>query len=259
MERGNVCPCEVILEKGNKMLYIIGLGPGKKELFSLEALEAIEACDIIVGYSTYMRLIKDLVKDKEHVATGMRQEIDRCKKAIELAEETGKNVGVVSSGDAGVYGMAGLILELLDESSDLEVKVIPGITASLGAAASLGAPLMNDFCHISLSDLMTPWEMIEKRLHAAGMGDFVVCLYNPRSKGRPNHLARALDILGQYKSQDTIVGIGKDIGRSKEKLILTTIGELDENQVDMTTIVLIGNKETYVKQGRMITPRGYKL
>ena len=149
------------------MLYVIGLGPGKEELMSQEALEAIKDCEIIVGYSTYMRLIKDLVKDKEMVATGMRHEIERCQKAIDLAHETGKNVGVVSSGDAGVYGMAGLILELLEENDTLEVKVVPGITASLGAAAVMGAPLMNDFCHISLSDLMTPWEMIEKRLHAA--------------------------------------------------------------------------------------------
>lgn len=241
------------------MLYVIGLGPGREELMSHEALDAIADCEIIVGYSTYMRLIRDLVKDKEHVATGMRQEIDRCQKAIDLALETGKNVGVVSSGDAGVYGMAGLILELLGDNTDLEVKVVPGITASLGAAAVMGAPLMNDFCHISLSDLMTPMEVIEKRLHAAAQGDFVICLYNPRSKGRPDHLAKALNIIAQYKSEDTIVGIGKDIGRKKEQYILTTIKDLDEELVDMTTIIIVGNKETYVKNGRMITPRGYTL
>lgn len=241
------------------MLYVIGLGPGREELMSREALDAIADCEIIVGYSTYMRLIRDLVKDKEHVATGMRQEIDRCQKAIDLALETGKNVGVVSSGDAGVYGMAGLILELLGDNADLEVKVVPGITASLGAAAVMGAPLMNDFCHISLSDLMTPMEVIEKRLHAAAQGDFVICLYNPRSKGRPDHLAKALGIISQYKSEDTIVGIGKDIGRQKEEYILTTIKDLDEELVDMTTIIIVGNKETYVKNGRMITPRGYTL
>lgn len=241
------------------MLYVIGLGPGREELMSREALDAIADCEIIVGYSTYMRLIRDLVKDKEHVATGMHQEIDRCQKAIDLALETGKNVGVVSSGDAGVYGMAGLILELLGDNTDLEVKVVPGITASLGAAAVMGAPLMNDFCHISLSDLMTPMEVIEKRLHAAAQGDFVICLYNPRSKGRPDHLAKALNIIAQYKSEDTIVGIGKDIGRKKEQYILTTIKDLDEELVDMTTIIIVGNKETYVKNGRMITPRGYTL
>ncbi|MET3557141.1 precorrin-3B C17-methyltransferase [Streptococcus rupicaprae] len=241
------------------MLYVIGLGPGKEELMSREALEALEDCEIVVGYSTYMRLIRHLVKDKEHVTTGMRHEIERCQKAIDLALETGKNVGVVSSGDAGVYGMAGLILELLGDNSELDVKVVPGITASLGAAAVMGAPLMNDFCHISLSDLMTPMSVIEKRLHAAAKGDFVICLYNPRSKGRPDHLAKALSIISEYKSEDTIVGIGKDIGRKDETYILTTIKDLDESLVDMTTIIIVGNKETYVKNGRMITPRGYTL
>lgn len=241
------------------MLYVIGLGPGKEKLMSGEALQALEKCEIVVGYSTYMRLIRDLVKDKEYVATGMHQEIERCQKAIDIARETGKDVAVVSSGDAGVYGMAGLILELLGTENDLEVKVIPGITASIGAAAAMGAPLMNDFCYISLSDLMTPWEMIEKRLHAAGQGDFVVCLYNPRSKGRSEHLTKALNILSEYKSLDTIVGIGKDIGRKKENIVLTTIKDLDEELVDMTTIVIVGNKETYVQNGRMITPRGYKI
>ncbi|MBF0698467.1 precorrin-3B C(17)-methyltransferase [Streptococcus danieliae] len=241
------------------MLYVIGLGPGKKELMSQEALEALEKSEIIVGYATYMRLIQDLLEGKEKVSTGMRKEVDRCQKAIDLALETGKTVAVVSSGDAGVYGMAGLILELLDEDSDLEVRVIPGITASLGAAALLGAPLMNDFCHISLSDLMTPWEMIERRLKAAADGDFVVCLYNPRSKGRPDHLARALSILESGKAGATIVGIGKDVGRKEEEMIVTRLDEVDETLVDMTSIVIVGNKETYVKNGRMITPRGYRL
>lgn len=241
------------------MLYVIGLGPGKKELMSQEALEALEKSEIIVGYATYMRLIQDPLEGKEKVSTGMRKEVDRCQKAIDLALETGKTVAVVSSGDAGVYGMAGLILELLDEDSDLEVRVIPGITASLGAAALLGAPLMNDFCHISLSDLMTPWEMIERRLKAAADGDFVVCLYNPRSKGRPDHLARALSILESGKAGATIVGIGKDVGRKEEEMIVTRLDEVDETLVDMTSIVIVGNKETYVKNGRMITPRGYRL
>lgn len=241
------------------MLYVIGLGPGKKEYMSEEALRALEKCEIVVGYSTYMSLIRDLVRGKDHIATGMRQEIDRCQKAIDIARETKKDVAVVSSGDAGVYGMAGLILELLGNETDLEVKIIPGITASIGAAAAMGAPLMNDFCHISLSDLMTPWEIIEKRLHAVGQGDFVVCLYNPRSKNRPNHLAKALAILSEYKPLDTIVGVGKGIGRKQEDIILTTIKDLDETIVDMTTIVIVGNKETYIQNGRMITPRGYKL
>lgn len=241
------------------MLYVVGLGPGGSEQLSFEAKEAILKSDVIVGYVTYMKLVKELVKGKELVHNGMRQEVERCQKAIDIASE-GKNVAVISSGDAGVYGMAGLILELMDKQDvTINVKVIPGITASIGGAALLGAPLMNDFCHISLSDLMTPWEMIEKRLHAASDADFVICLYNPRSKGRPHHLRRALDIMKQYKSEDTIVGIAKDVGRPKEAIHVTTIKDLDEELVDMTTIVLVGNKETYVSQGRMVTPRGYHL
>lgn len=241
------------------MLYVVGLGPGDKEKMSLEALEIIKRVEVIVGYTTYVRLIKELVGEKELVSTGMKQEIDRCKKAIELARE-GRDVAVISSGDAGVYGMAGLILELTSRmEEDVPVQVIPGITASVAGAALLGAPLMNDFCHISLSDLMTPWEMIEKRLHAAASADFVICLYNPRSKGRPDHLAKAFAIIQQYKSADTIVGLAKDVGRKKEQAILTTIADLDETLVDMTTVVLVGNKETYVSRNRMITPRGYQV
>lgn len=241
------------------MLYVVGLGPGDKEKMSLEAIEALKQAEVIVGYTTYIRLIKELVGDKEIVSTGMKQEIDRCQKALDLAK-TGKEVAVVSSGDAGVYGMAGLILELASKMPEtVEVKVIPGITASIAGAALLGAPLMNDFCHISLSDLMTPWEIIEKRLHAAASADFVICLYNPRSKGRPKHLAKALEIILQYKPADTIVGLAKDVGRKKETTVLTTIQELDETLVDMTTVVLVGNKETFVFDNQMITPRGYQL
>ncbi|MDT2814471.1 precorrin-3B C(17)-methyltransferase [Vagococcus carniphilus] len=241
------------------MLYVVGLGPGGHEQLSYEAKEAIINSEVIVGYVTYMKLVKDLVKGKELVHNGMRQEVERCQKAIDIAVE-GKDVAVISSGDAGVYGMAGLILELMHKQNiDIPVKVVPGITASIGGAALLGAPLMNDFCHISLSDLMTPWEMIEKRLHAASSADFVICLYNPRSKGRPHHLKTALDIMKQYKSEDTVVGLAKDVGRPKEEMIITTIKDLDETLVDMTTVVIVGNKETYVSNGRMLTPRGYSL
>ena len=145
------------------------------------------------------------------------------------------------------------------QDAKVEIKVIPGVTASIAAAAHLGAPLMNDFCHISLSDLMTPWEVIEKRLHAAAAADFVICLYNPRSKGRPHHLRKALDIISQYKAGTTVVGIGKDVARPKEIDAITTIDDLDETMVNMTSIVIVGNKETYVHDGRMITPRGYQL
>ncbi|PZF87652.1 precorrin-3B C(17)-methyltransferase [Listeria ivanovii] len=241
------------------MIYVIGIGPGDKRLMTGEALQAIEEADVIVGYVTYIKLIKELIKDKEIVKTGMRREIDRCQEAVNIAL-TGKNVAVVSSGDAGIYGMAGLVLELAEKSNpELEVKVVPGITASIGAAAVLGAPIMHDFCHISLSDLMTPWEVIEKRLLHAAMADFVVCFYHPRSKGRANHLANAFQKMMEFKSADTIVGIVKDVGRKEERKIITTMREMDYELVDMTTMVIVGNKETYVKNGKMITPRGYSL
>ncbi|TYT83627.1 precorrin-3B C(17)-methyltransferase [Listeria monocytogenes] len=241
------------------MIYVIGIGPGDKRLMTGEALQAIEDADVIVGYVTYIKLIKELIKDKEVVKTGMRREIDRCQEAVNIAL-TGKKVAVVSSGDAGIYGMAGLVLELAEKSNpDLEVKVIPGITASIGAAAVLGAPIMHDFCHISLSDLMTPWEVIEKRLTHAAMADFVVCFYNPRSKGRANHLANAFQKMMEYKSGDTVVGIVKDVGRKEERKIITTMRDIDYELVDMTTMVIVGNKETYVENGKMITPRGYTL
>ncbi|EAF2117015.1 precorrin-3B C(17)-methyltransferase [Listeria monocytogenes] len=241
------------------MIYVIGIGPGDKRLMTGEALQAIEDADVIVGYVTYIKLIKELIKDKEVVKTGMRREIDRCQEAVDIAL-TGKKVAVVSSGDAGIYGMAGLVLELAEKSNpDLEVKVIPGITASIGAAAVLGAPIMHDFCHISLSDLMTPWEVIEKRLTHAAIADFVVCFYNPRSKGRANHLANAFQKMMEYKSGDTVVGIVKDVGRKEERKIITTMRDIDYELVDMTTMVIVGNKETYVKNGKMITPRGYTL
>ncbi|EBF5167902.1 precorrin-3B C(17)-methyltransferase [Listeria monocytogenes] len=241
------------------MIYVIGIGPGDKRLMTGEALQAIEDADVIVGYVTYIKLIKELIKDKEVVKTGMRREIDRCQEAVDIAL-TGKKVAVVSSGDAGIYGMAGLVLELAEKSNpDLEVKVIPGITASIGAAAVLGAPIMHDFCHISLSDLMTPWEVIEKRLTHAAMADFVVCFYNPRSKGRANHLANAFQKMMEYKSGDTVVGIVKDVGRKEERKIITTMRDIEYELVDMTTMVIVGNKETYVKNGKMITPRGYTL
>ncbi|HAA4850606.1 TPA_asm: cobalt-precorrin-3B C(17)-methyltransferase [Listeria monocytogenes] len=241
------------------MIYVIGIGPGDKRLMTGEAMQAIEDAEVIVGYVTYIKLIKELIKDKEVVKTGMRREIDRCQEAVDIAL-TGKKVAVVSSGDAGIYGMAGLVLELAEKSNpDLEVKVIPGITASIGAAAVLGAPIMHDFCHISLSDLMTPWEVIEKRLTHAAMADFVVCFYNPRSKGRANHLANAFQKMMEYKSGDTVVGIVKDVGRKEERKIITTMRDIDYELVDMTTMVIVGNKETYVKNGKMITPRGYTL
>lgn len=244
---------------GVSMIYIVGIGPGEKKMMTGEALEAIQKADVIVGYITYIRLIEELIQGKEVVKTGMRKEIDRCQEAINIAK-TGKSVAVVSSGDAGIYGMAGLILEILaKEAEPIEVEIVAGVTASIGAAARLGAPLMHDFCHISLSDLLTPWEVIEKRVKLAAEADFVVCFYNPRSKGRADHLKHALEIMMPYKSPETPIGIVKDVGRKGERKILTTMAEINYEDIDMTTMVIVGNKETRVAGDKMITPRGYTL
>ena len=198
------------------MIYVIGIGPGCRDLMTQEAISAMEDAEVIVGYKTYIKLVEDFIKDKEVVQNGMRKEVDRCQDAIDIAK-TGKKVAVISSGDAGIYGMAGLILELITKQElDIPVKVVPGVTASIGAAAVLGAPIMHDFCHISLSDLLTPWEVIEKRLRLAAEADFVICLYNPRSKGRSEHLANAFKIMGEFKDGSTPVGIVKDVGREDQ-------------------------------------------
>lgn len=241
------------------MIYVIGIGPGSRDLMTQEAIAAMEDAEVIVGYKTYIKLVEDFIKDKEVVQNGMRKEVDRCQDAIDIAK-TGKKVAVISSGDAGIYGMAGLILELITKQNlDIPVKVVPGVTASIGAAAVLGAPIMHDFCHISLSDLMTPWEVIEKRLRLAAEADFVICLYNPRSKGRSEHLAKAFKIMGEFKAGSTPVGIVKDVGRADQEKFICTFDTMDFERVDMTTMVIIGNKSTYIKDDLMITPRGYTV
>ena len=241
------------------MIYVIGIGPGCRDLMTQEAISAMEDAEVIVDYKTYIKLVEDFIKDKEVVQNGMRKEVDRCQDAIDIAK-TGKKVAVISSGDAGIYGMAGLILELITKQElDIPVKVVPGVTASIGAAAVLGAPIMHDFCHISLSDLMTPWEVIEKRLRLAAEADFVICLYNPRSKGRSEHLANAFKIMGEFKDGSTPVGIVKDVGREDQEKFICTFDTMDFERVDMTTMVIIGNKSTYIHDDLMITPRGYTV
>ena len=241
------------------MIYVIGIGPGCRDLMTQEAISAMEDAEVIVGYKTYIKLVEDFIKDKEVVQNGMRKEVDRCQDAIDI-DKTGKKVAVISSGDAGIYGMAGLILELITKQElDIPVKVVPGVTASIGAAAVLGAPIMHDFCHISLSDLMTPWEVIEKRLRLAAEADFVICLYNPRSKGRSEHLANAFKIMGEFKDGSTPVGIVKDVGREDQEKFICTFDTMDFERVDMTTMVIIGNKSTYIHDDLMITPRGYTV
>ncbi len=235
---------------------MVGLGPGDRDLLAPAALEAIRIADVVVGYKTYLDLIEDLLKDKEVVSSGMRREIDRSKTAIELAQQ-GKIVAVVSSGDPGVYGMAGIVLEMAKDI--VEVEVVPGVTAATAAAAALGAPLMHDFAVISLSDLLTPWVKIMTRLEAAGLGDFVVVLYNPKSKGRQTHIETAREILLWHKDPETPVGIVRCAKRGKEEVVITTLKDMLKEEIDMLTTVIIGNSQTKIENGKMVTPRGYQV
>ena len=239
---------------------MVGLGPGDRNYSAPAAIAAIEQADVIVGYKTYLDLIADLLEGKEVVNSGMRKEIDRAREAMVHASQ-GKSVAVVSSGDPGVYGMAGIVLEMLHEQGDnqIQVEVIPGVTAATAAAAALGAPLMHDFAVISLSDLLTPWETIEKRIHAAGDGDFVIVLYNPKSHGRQTHIETTRDMLLTYKQPSTPVGIVRNAKRGEQEAIVTTLAEMLEHPIDMLTTVIIGNSQTKVIDGRIVTPRGYQI
>lgn len=238
-------------------LTCVGLGPGGSDDLTLRARAALDASEVIVGYTTYIDLIRDAYSHKELVATGMRGEVERCRMALERAA-AGQQVAVVCSGDPGVYGMAGLLLELAPEYPQVEVKVVAGVTAANGGAAVLGAPLMHDWCSISLSDLMTPWETIEHRLAAAAEADFCIVLYNPSSRGRSDYLARACDVLLATRDAATVCGYVRNIGRAGEEFRLLSLGELRDAQVDMLTCVYVGNSQTRVIDGRMVTPRGYQ-
>lgn len=238
-------------------IYVVGIGPGEYEQMTRKASAALENCDTIVGYTVYVDLVKEHFAGKEFLTTPMKKEVDRCILAFEEAKK-GKTVAMICSGDAGVYGMSGLMLEVGENYPDVEVEIIPGVTAATGGAAVLGAPLIHDFCLISLSDLLTPWEKIEKRLLLASEADFVICLYNPSSKKRHDYLQKACDLCMQHKSPDTICGTVKSIGRDGEEMHVCTLKELRDTQVDMFTTVFIGNSQTKEINGRMVTPRGYK-
>lgn len=238
------------------MIYVIGIGPGALHQLTFEAEEALSRCEVLIGYKTYMHLIEPLVTSQVVISNGMRGEISRCQEAVRLSRE-GKCVGVISSGDAGVYGMAGLIYELSDSAD--EIRVIPGVTASSAGAALLGAPLMHDYCHISLSDLLTPIDVIMKRVESVALADFVICFYNPRSQGRPQHLQSAIETIMKIQGTELMVGLAKDVGRENEQHHIMRIDQLDYELVDMTTLVIVGNRHTYQKGDRLITPRGYAL
>ena len=239
-------------------LAVVGLGPGGAHDMTIRAIDALEACDVIVGYTAYIELIASQFADKEMLSTPMRKEVDRCHMALQLAAE-GRKVAMVCSGDPGIYGMAGLLFELVGEYPGVEIDVIPGVSASNGGAAVLGAPLMHDWCSISLSDLLTPWEKIEARLRAAAEADFSISIYNPSSRKRADHLQRACDILLETKDPTTICGYVRNIGRKGEEARVLSLAELRDTPVDMFTCVFIGNSQTVLIDGRMVTPRGYLL
>lgn len=239
-------------------IYVVGMGPGGASQMTEEAGQALENSDVIVGYTVYADLIREIFPEKVFLTTPMRQETERCRMAFEEAEK-GRTVSMVCSGDAGVYGMSGLMFEIGEDYPDCEVTVISGVTAALSGGALLGAPLMHDFAVISLSDLLTPWEKIERRIRCAAAGDFAICIYNPSSKKRADYLMRACDIILEETGAERVCGVVRQIGREGEAVQIMSLSELREYQADMFTTVFIGNSETRVIGGHMVTPRGYRL
>ena len=241
----------------SNLVYVVGLGPGNARFLTAQAQAALQAADVLCGYTVYIDLVRPLYPDKEVYTTGMTKEIDRCRWALETAQ-SGKTVALVCSGDAGVYGMASPLLELAQSYPAVTVEIVPGLTAALSGGAVLGAPLAHDFCVISLSDRLTPWAVIEKRLACAAAGDFSIALYNPSSRGRADYLQKAVHILlANGKGPQTVCGIVRSIGRAGETARLLPLAELENTPVDMFTTVFIGNAATRVLGGKMVTPRGY--
>ncbi len=238
-------------------LFIVGMGPGAYEQMTLEAVRVIQKSQVVVGYHVYTDLLRDCFPDKEYLSTPMRAERERCVLALKLARE-GRRVALVCSGDAGVYGMSGLLLSMVKDYEGVELINVPGVTAALAGAALLGAPLIHDFCLISLSDLLTPWSLIAQRLNMAALGDFSIVLYNPSSKKRGNHLKMACEILLKEKSPQTPCGIVTRAYRRGQSLTYYTLEELQEAPCDMFSTVFIGNSQTRMEQGKLLTPRGYK-
>ena len=239
------------------VLYVVGTGPGSADYLTPAARKAIEKAEVIVGYKTYLELISEMIAGKEVLSSAMMQEVERVKTALETAEK-GKMVVLVSGGDPGIYAMAGLVYDIAAaQDSQAEIKIVAGIAALNSCAERLGAPLMHDFASISLSDLLTPWALIEKRLEAASSADFVIAIYNPKSKKRTWQLKKACEIIMKYRDGSTPAGIVRSATRENEKVILTTLAKLDPEDVDMQSTVIIGNSNTYVWRGKMVTPRGY--
>lgn len=243
---------------GSGILSIVGTGPGAQDYIIPAAAKVILQADIIIGYKTYLDLIGELISGKEIISSQMMQEVDRVNKGLKLAE-SGKKVVLISGGDPGIYAMAGLAFEVARaQESSVEIAVVAGIAALNSCAERLGAPLMHDFATISLSDLLTPWELIEKRLQAVAAADFVIVIYNPKSKKRDWQLGRALEIISKHRELSTPIGYVKAATRENEEINITTLEHFDPETVDMQTTVIIGNSKTFSWHGKMITPRGYK-
>lgn len=240
-------------------LYVVGFGPGGYDHMTHRAAQVIESADVVTGYTTYVEMLKCIFPGKNYLSTPMKKEVDRCRMAIEETLK-GQDVAMVSSGDSGIYGMAGIVLQMLEEmQADIDVEIVPGVTAASAAASILGAPLMHDFAVISLSDLMTPLDKIMYRVECAAKADFVICLYNPKSKKRADYVEKAAELVIEFQGADVPAGIVRNAGRADEHMEITTVGGLKTADIDMFSIVIIGNSQTYVKNGRMITPRGYKI
>lgn len=239
-------------------LYAVGLGPGNASEITPRALEAIRKSDVVAGYTLYLEQLGSLIAGKERIETPMKGETERCRAAIGAAL-AGKTVAVVSGGDAGVYGMAGLLHELAAEHPGLSIEVIPGVTAACSAAAVLGAPLSHDFAVISLSDLLTDWSVIEKRLRLAAQADFIICIYNPASKKRGDYLKKACRIILENAPPDTPCGVARNVGRDGENTEIMPLSELKDFSADMFCTVIIGNSSTKIINGKLVTPRGYLL
>jgi precorrin-3B C17-methyltransferase len=242
---------------GRGKLAVVGIGPGSLELITPRARSAIERAEVIIGYNTYLEQIEELIRHQEVHRLPMRKEMERCRLAVEMSL-AGKKVAVISGGDPGIYGMAGPILEILGER-ELAVVIIPGVTAAAAAAAALGSPLMNDFAVISLSDLLTPWPVIERRLQACAVGDIVTVLYNPQSKKRRGQIVKAVQVFLKHRQETTPVGLVRNSERPTEEVILTSLKKMLEHPIDMFTTVIIGNSQTFTKGRYMVTPRGYRL
>ena len=238
-------------------IYVVGIGPGDEAFMTDRAKKVLNECDIIVGYRAYTDIVKAYYPDKEYMESAMKQEIDRCRACVDLANG-GKIVALICSGDAGIYGMASPLLETAQKMGFDDVEIIPGITAASSGAALLGAPINHDCCVISLSDLLTPWELIENRIRCAAKGDFSIVLYNPSSHKRADYLKKACDIMLTEKSPDTVCGYVKNIGRDGTEMNVCTLKELAQKQVDMFTTVFIGNSNTKMINKKMVTPRGYE-